>query len=308
MNFITKDNKEIYVYRYEDVQGEIKGAVQLAHGMSEHIARYESFAKELNKAGFVVYGNDHRGHGKSVKSKDELGIIADENGFEKMVEDMYTLSCKIKEKHPNLPLFLFSHSMGSFLSQRYIMIHGEEINGVILSGSNGKNPFLLTLIGNKIADSEIKKLGRNKVSKKMDKLMFGKFNKKFSPNRTDFDWLSSIESEVDKYINDEYCGFLFSAGAYKDLLDGVEIIEQDKEIDKVPKDLPMFIISGDKDPVGNLGKGVIKLSETYKSHGMKSVKVKLYKNGRHELLNDIHREEVISDVIDFINGILSEKK
>ncbi len=300
MNFKTRDDRDIYVYSFENVEGEAKGVVQIAHGMSEHIARYEYVAKKLNQAGYLVYGNDHRGHGKSVTSKEELGILADENGFEKMAEDMFTLTKKIKEKHPNLPLFLLGHSMGSFLSQRYIMLYGNEINGVILSGSNGKNPALLMWVAKKVSSSEVKKLGRNVRSEKMNNMMFGSFNKSFKPNRTEFDWLSTVDSEVDKYIADDYCGFLFSAGAYKDLVDGISLISKSEEINKVPKNLPIFIISGTKDPVGNFGKGLQKLKNTYKSHGLKNVEMKLYDGDRHEILNEKDRDLVIKDIIEFI--------
>ncbi len=302
----NNDDIEINVNCFEAL-GDVKGVVQIAHGMSEHCGRYADFARFLNSHGYIVYANDHRGHGKSVKSKYELGIIADEAGFSKMVDDMYMLTLYIKKTHPDLPLFLFGHSMGSFLSQRYIMLHGDELSGVILSGSNGKNPKILSYIANKIARSEERKLGRNVPSVKMDKLLFGQFNSKFKPNRTPFDWLSRDEAEVDKYINDPLCGFIFSAGAYRDLLDGLSLIEDRKNVANVPKNLPIFIISGTKDPVGNFKKGLIKLKNTYDSMGINSVKMKLYEGARHELLNETNREEVYKDVVEFIDSNLIER-
>ncbi len=301
MNFKTKDNKEIYVHKFENVQGDVKGVIQIAHGMSEHIGRYEHFASELNKNGYLVYGNDHRGHGKSVKSMEELGILADSDGFNKMVEDMYTLSKKIKEKHPNLPLFLFGHSMGSFLSQRYIMLHGDILKGVVLSGSNGRNAKLLMKFGQMKAQKEVEKVGRENISKDLNRLIFKKSKKSIGETKTKFDWLSRYKEEVQKYIDDPYCGFIFSAGAFQDLIDGVELIARSEEIAKVPKDLPILLVSGTKDHIGNFGKGVIKLRDTYKDFEIKDVEMKLYEGARHEVVKELNKEESIGDIIDFLN-------
>ncbi len=305
MNFTTKDHKNIYVYSYE--VDKPKAIIQIAHGMAEHAKRYEYFAKALNKAGYTVYANDHRGHGKSVKTKEELGIMADEDGFNKTLDDMRTLTNLIKEKHPNLPIVLFGHSMGSFLAQKYLMYYPEDISCAILSGSNGENPVILSYLAKKIAASEVKKLGRNEKSKKMNALLFGKFNKKFKPNRTDFDWLSTNETEVDKYVNDDYCGFLFSAGGYHDMISEIIHINNSDKINNIPKNLPILLVSGDKDPVSNFGKGVIKLRDKYLNSGIKNVEMKLYKGLRHEVLNENGRDLIIDDIINFINKNIDEE-
>ncbi len=298
----TKDNKNIFVKVYENPEIKAKGIVQIAHGMSEHISRYEDFAQELVDANYIVYGNDHRGHGKSVNNVSELGIIADENGFDKMLEDMYFLTCKIKEEHPNLPIFLFAHSMGSFLAQRYVMIYPNSIDALILSGSNCPIPKPILYIAEKILNREIKKNGRNFKNQKISNLVFGSFNKKFKEAKTDFDWLTRDENEVNKYINDERCAFSFSTGAFKDLLDGLKSISKDSEFEKISKNLPILIVSGSSDPVGKCGKGLIKLKNIYNKHGIKNVDLKLYENARHEILNELNKKEVIQDIINFLDN------
>ncbi len=298
--FKSSDETEIFVYKWIPKDGNVKGIVQIAHGMAEHAERYDRFAKYLNKNGYIVYANDHRGHGKTAGAIDNLGYLADENGFEWLVKDIQTLSSLIKEENPSLPLFLLGHSMGSFVAQRYIMLSGKEIDGVILSGSNGKQGLMLKF-GSIIAKREIKKHGRKTQSQKLDKLVFGGFSKTFEPSRTGFDWLSRDEKEVDKYTNDPYCGTVFTAGFFHDFLIGLMEIEDKNNIALVPKDLPIYIFSGAQDPVGKFGNGVINLYNRYKNHGVKDIKYKLYKDGRHEMLNEINRDEVMDDVVAWLD-------
>ncbi len=306
MNFTTNDGKNIHVYSYE-VENP-KAIVQIAHGMAEHAKRYEYFAKELNKAGYTVYANDHRGHGKSVSNPEQLGIMADKDGFNKTLDDMKTLSDLIKDKHKGLPLILFGHSMGSFLSQKYVMLYGHNLKALVLSGSNANNPKLLSLIAKSISRREVKKRGRNEKSEMMNNLLFGKFNNKFKPNRTAFDWLSTDDAEVDKYINDTYCGFLFSAGAYYDMISEIINIDKSTKTRDIPKDLPILIVAGKNDPVSNFGKGVVKLRDKYINSGLHNVEMKLYDNFRHEVLNETGKDLVIKDIIHFLNKVIDEDK
>ena len=302
-NFTFKDkgNLEIFVYKWlpnEEVQ--VKGVVQIAHGMAETAARYEDFAKALTNDGFIVYANDHRGHGKTAGEVEKLGDLG-EDGFNSMVENMHALNDRIKEENHNLPIFLFGHSMGSFLTQRYICLYGNGLKGTILSGSCGKQGILID-IARLIAKGEIKKFGRSGKSNKLDKLSFGSYNNSFKPNRTAFDWLSRDNKEVDKYIDDPFCGTVFTAGFFYDFLGGLKNIADNMEIKKVPKDLPIYIFSGDKDPVGKNGQGILKLVKTYKEHCIKDLTYKLYKDGRHEMLNETNKEEVITDVLKWLNA------
>lgn len=300
--FKSDEGTDIYVYNWRpDEEIQIKGVVQIAHGMAETAARYERFAKVLTDNGYIVYIHDHRGHGNTAKTIENLGYLAEKDGFKWLVEDVHKLSEIIKKENPALPLFLFGHSMGSFVTQRYIMLYGKELKGTILSGSNGKQGPILN-IGAFLAKREAKRNGRKAQSSKLDKLSFGSFNNAFKPNRTAFDWLSRDNDEVDKYIKDPFCGTVFTCGFFYDFLSGLKEIEKDENIALVPKDLPVFIFAGDKDPVGKNGKGIIRLFNTYKKFNIKDVTYKLYKDGRHEMLNESNRDEVMSDVINWLNN------
>lgn len=300
--FKGEENIDIYVYKYiPKYNNDIKGIVQISHGMSEEASRYERFANQLTKNGYIVYVNDHRGHGKTAKSIENLGILAKHDGIGCIVKDLKKLTDIIKSEHKDLPVFLFSHSMGSFAAQRYIIEHSIEIDGVILSGTNGDHGVEVDagLIVSKIMNS-LK--GRDKKAHLIDKLAFGNFNKKFS-KKTDFDWLSSDEEEVNKYISNPYCGEVFSNGFFHDLFENFKYIRNIENVNKVNKNLPIYIFAGDKDPVGKFGKGIIKLYNTYKSVGIEQVEYKLYKDGRHEMLNEINKEEVMDDVIKWLEAV-----
>ncbi|MGL5693609.1 MAG: lysophospholipase [Peptostreptococcaceae bacterium] len=297
-----KDNLDIHVYKWESEEVSPKGVVQISHGMSETAKRYEYFANQLTSNGYIVYIHDHRGHGLSAKSIDNVGYLAEEDGFGYLVDDINTLSEIIKNENKELPLYLFGHSMGSFASQRYIMEHSHNIEGLILSGSNGKHGSILK-IAEKIIKVNINKNGRRHRSKMIDKLIFGGNNKKFKNPRTEFDWLSRDEKEVDKYIEDPFCGVLFTTGFFYDFIKGLQEIEDKDNLKKVPLDLPIFILSGDKDPVGKNGKGVLNLRDRYVNVGVKNVSCKLYEDGRHEMLNEINKDEVINDVLMWLDEI-----
>ncbi len=302
--FKADEDLEIFVASWIPEEGtKIKGVVQLAHGMAEHIARYEGFAKYLNDNGYAVYGNDHRGHGKTAGIMDNVGYFADNDGFKKVVMDMFRLTRIIKEKHPDLPVYLFGHSMGSLLSRSYICEHSEELQAVILSGTMG-NPGLLGKVGIMIAKLESLIKGRKAKSPMLDKMSFGKFNTAFKPNRTDFDWLSRDNEEVDKYVSDPYCGVVFTAGFFVDMLSGLNEVFKPSSVQKIPKDLPVFLFSGDKDPVGDNKKGVEGVYQSYLKADIRDVTLKFYPEGRHEMLNETNRDEVFSDVVSWLNSHL----
>jgi alpha-beta hydrolase superfamily lysophospholipase len=295
--FTSAEGTEIFVYVWKPDEGiKVKGIVQIAHGMAETGARYERFADKLTEHGYIVYINDHRGHGKTAQTIDNVGYLAESEGFKWLVEDVHQLTGIIKSNHPGLPVFLLGHSMGSFVTQKYIMLYGRELNGTILSGSNGKQGLILKF-ATIIAQNELKKHGRKSKSPKLNKISFGKHNKAFEPKRTEYDWLSRDEAEVDKYINDPFCGGIFTVGFFYDLLIGLKEIENKQNLFLVPRELPIYIFSGDKDPVGRNGKGIIKLFNTYKQLNIQDVTYKLYKDGRHEMLNETNRDEVMRDVI-----------
>jgi len=299
--FCDEENIEIFTYKWMPDEGkEIKGIIQIAHGMAETAARYERFAEFFTNEGFIVYANDHRGHGKTAKCLENVGYIG-QNGFYWMIEDMKQLNDIIKKENPNLPVYLLGHSMGSLLAQGYITKYGDSLGGVILSGTAGKQGLLLD-IGRFIAYIEMKIKGERWQSKLLNKLSFGNYNKSFKPTKTEFDWLSRDEKEVEKYINDPFCGTIFTSSFYYDFLRGFRSIHQKKNMAKISKDLPIYIFSGDQDPVGNKCKTIKWLIETYKRLGIKEVQYKFYKDGRHEMLNEINRDEVMKDLLLWIKS------
>lgn len=301
--FTGEEGLQIYGYKWlpENIE-EAKGIIQISHGMAEGAHRYEPLAKYLTNHGYIVYAHDHRGHGQTGDKVGQIGILAKENGFEYLVRDLHKLSQMIRKDYPQLPLILLGHSMGSFVAQRYIMEYGNEIEGLILSGSNGKQGILLD-IGLWMVKKEVEKIGRNTPSKKLDKLIFGTYNKQFGATRTPFDWLSRDEKEVDKYIEDPYCGGVFSAGFFYDFLTGLKYIGKLENKKSIPVTLPIYIFSGDRDPVGKNGKGILDLVKDYKKVGIQKVEYKLYPGGRHEMLNEVNKEEVMKDILGWVEEI-----
>lgn len=291
--FKAPDGVEIYVYKWLPDREEIKGIVQIAHGMAETAARYKRFAKFLTERGYAVYANDHRGHGKTAKSIDDIGYTG-EDGFNWMVKDMKQLNEIISDEHNDKQIFLFGHSMGSLLGQRYISLYGDSINGIILSGTSGKQGFMLN-IGIAIAKLEVRRKGARTQSIRLDKMMFGSYNEGIKNPETKFDWLSRDKDEVAKYIDDPYCGGVFTAGFFYDFLVGFKKLHIKENMNRIPKALPIFIFSGTKDPVGKDCKTVKWLVDEYKNIGINNVSYIFYEDGRHEMLNEINRDEVMNN-------------
>lgn len=281
-----------------------KAAVQIAHGYAEHIGRYDAFAGKLAETGIVVYGNDHRGHGKTNGNIGDAICFADEAGFDKVVADMRALTAIIQTENPGIPLFLFGHSMGSMLTRRYIQLYGDDLAGAVLSGSGVFSNGLLKL-GTVVATSEIKRKGRAHPSRLLDKLVFQNFNRGFKPARTDLDWLSRDPVEVDKFLADPLRGKIGSAGYFHDFFSGLLAMNDAANIQSIPKNLPLHFISGTADPVGGrVGKGIVQTCRAYQRAGLQNVSSKLYEGARHELLNELNKEAVAQDVIDWINARL----
>lgn len=291
----AQDEKELFVYRWLPERNTCQAIIQIAHGMAEHAGRYEEFAKSMVKEGYALYANDHRGHGRTAKSMEERGVFADKGGWDIVVEDMYQLTKHIKEQWPGKPIILLGHSMGSLLTRHYISLYGGGIKAVILSGTSGQHGLILD-VGRNLAKIECTLRGKRYKSVLLNKLSFGSFNIKFEPARTEFDWISRDEKAVDKYIQDPYCGGIFSCGFFYDLLTGLKTINNKKLIHSIPKDLPILFISGEKDPVGNNTKDVLHVIQTYKEAGIKNIDYHFYQDARHELLHELNKEEVIEDI------------
>ncbi len=297
---VTEDH-EIQVYEWlPDNAENIKGILQISHGMAEHAKRYKYFAAFLTKNNYAVYVNDHRGHGKTAGKIDKLGFFSEENGWRKVVDDLKALSLHVKEKHPNKAYFVFGHSMGSFLMRDYISNPPFKLSGAVISATAG-DPGFLGKIGVLITRILLLFVSSKKKSKLMDSLSFGAYNNKFKPNRTKFDWLSRDNEQVDKYVEDPYCGFICSTLFFKDLLTGLLSVNKQSFIDLVAEDLPILFFAGDNDPVGNFGKGVIEVRDKFINAGVKDIDFKLFEGGRHEMLNEINKDEVYRFVLNWLN-------
>lgn len=272
-----------------------KAIVQISHGMVETIDRYSYFAEKLNEQGYAVYGHEHRGHGKYAFDIGEEGYLG-KDGFKGLVDNVKLVTDIIKKENPEIPVILFGHSMGSFVAQRYAQVYGNELSGLILSGSNGQAPFGSSagVFLSKLSMICFDKMHKGSL---IDKLSFGTYNSKIKNPRTKFDWLSRSEESVDKYIENKYCGFVCTSAFYYELIKAIKFNTKKENVACVPKDLPIYILSGDDDPVGLYGKGVKKLYDLYKEADIKEVEMKLYEGGRHEMLNEINRDEVISDIL-----------
>lgn len=298
--FPSSDGKTlIHVNQWTPVKREIRGVVQIAHGVAEYGARYAVFAQFLCEKGFVVVANDHLGHGQSLIEGRPMVYLGDENGWEHTVDDMERLRERTAAVFPGKPYFLFGHSMGSFLARTHLIRYPGRLTGCVICGT-GHMSGLVTAGGKLIADGEIKKLGRAAYSEKADTLAFGAYNKRFAPNRTAFDWLSVNEENVDAYIADPLCGGKTTLGLFRDMMGGLSFICRQENINKMDKDLPVFFIAGDQDPVGDMGKGVEKAHACFKKAGMKDVSLKLYHGLRHEILNEKTCQYVFLDVLTWL--------
>lgn len=305
--FVDPQKYEIFVYKWSQDSGcPVKAAIQIAHGMAETAARYERFAKALTEAGYIVYANDHRGHGMTAKFPEKVGFMGTD-GLNWAVEDMHRLHQIIQAENPSIPRFLLGHSMGSFLTQQYISLYGAGLQGVILSGTSGKQGFILNL-GAVLAKWVMVLKGAQTPSPFLDQLTFGSYNNHFKPNRTKFDWLSRDEAEVDAFMADPFCGAIFSAGYFYDLCCLLKRIHQLANQRHIPVDLPIYLFSGTQDPVGNYTKTIHRLIQTYQTLGIGDVTCKFYPEGRHEMLHEINRDEVTRDIIEWLDGHLKSVK
>ena len=278
-----------------------KAIVQIAHGVADHIDRYRDFMAYLAQNGFLVVGNDHLGHGHTIRHDNEQGFFAYKNGWEHAVNDIEKLRIITKSEYPNLPYIFFGHSMGSFLIRTYIIKHPDTYDAAIISGT-GHMPKAMIKSGHALANTIVKIKGPKHISKLIDNIAFGSYNKSFSPTRTNFDWISSDEEQVDKYVADPLCGFIATASLFSDLMSGLSFITKQENINKMNKSKPVCFISGADDPVGEKGKGVERAYKAFCDAGLSDVYMKLYPGGRHEMLNEVNRSEVYKDICCWIDS------
>lgn len=293
----SKNNLNVIIWETEK---EPIGVLQIVHGMAEYIDRYDNFAKYMTEHGFNVIGHDHLGHGHSVSDERDYGFFAEENGDKIIIEDMHSVTQYAREKWEELPNFILGHSMGSFCLRQYLTKYSNDVFGAIIMGT-GWIPSAAALLGKTIATNTCKSKGSHTVNPLLIKLTIEPYNKPFAPARTNCDWLSRDEKQVDLYVNDKLCGFDFTAGAYKDFFTILEKIAKNRQLIGMRKSLPILITSGSVDPVGGK-KACEKLNAQYKRCGIDDVTLKLWENDRHEILNELDKSDVYRYIYNWLKS------
>jgi len=273
-----------------------KAIVQVLHGLGEYGDRYARFAAVAIDRGFALATHDHRGHGPHAA---ETGFFAERNGWDLLISDALLVQNTLMQRYPGLPVILLGHSMGSFIAQDFAIRSGHQLHALLLSASSGLSR-IETLAGRTLASFECRRVGRHGNSPLLDKLGFGDFNKPFRPSRTELDWLSRDEAEVDAYIADSLCGGPYSASLWYDLMGGFYKVSASDNIALIPTDLPVLITGGEKDPVGG-DKGMTRLAKRFAETGHSQLAVRIYPDGRHEMLNERNRDEVTADWLDWMD-------
>ena len=299
LTYTDHTNLEITYYKWA-AGGTPKAVVQMVHGMGEHALRYDHVAQTLNAAGYLVYAEDHRGHGKTSEVTG-VGLLGSD-GWQGTVENLKELHDIIKKENPALPVFLLGHSWGSFMSQNFIQNWGSELKGVILSGTGGKQATLGVLI--MLAKRINKKSGPAGITPLMQKLSVEPLNKPFQPSKTSHDWLSRDEAVVQTFLDDPLCGAPMPNGYWLEFALGLKHIWTKANEAKIPKDLPIFMITGELDPVNVQTKTFMILVKRYQKLGIKDLTYKIYDGARHEVLNELQKDDVKQDIVNFLDSHL----
>ena len=273
--------------------------LQIVHGMSEYVDRYDEFAKYLADKGILVVGDDHLGHGKSVTPGEPYGYFCKEDAPTVLVRDEHRLKKIMQEKYPGIPYLILGHSMGSFITRNYLMRYGSGINGALIVGTGMQSKPIL-LCARALAAIQKVFCGEKHVSRLVDKVAFGVYNKKIESPKTSFDWLSRNEENVRKYVDDPLCGFIFTVNGFRTLFKLIYNLHDTEKLKQMPSNLPVFFLSGTDDPVGNYGRDVEKVYQSFRGIGMNNVQMKLYPKDRHEILNEVDKEDVYGDIYRWI--------
>lgn len=274
-----------------------KGIFQIAHGMTEHIGRYEAFMRDLAENGFIACGHDHLGHGATAESDGEYGYFAKKDGHKLLCEDVVLFGNAMKKEYPDLPLILLGHSMGSFIVRGAVRRHPDACDALIIMGTSGKNP--LAFPGLAVSRLIRNVRGEKFISKFVLGVAFSSYNKYMESDHP-FAWLTRDEEELKKHDSDPLCAFLFTVSAMCDLILLQSLCNKRSWFKSVPKELPILLISGENDPVGNYGRGVKEVYRRLRSAGVSDVSLRLYPDMRHEILNDIGKENVREDILRFL--------
>ena len=279
-------------------EGEIKAILQICHGMVEHISRYHGFAEFLSEHGIYVVGHDHLGHGQSVTSAEKLGYFHETNGNSYVIADIHQLRVRTEKNYPNVPYFLMGHSMGSFLVRQYLGLYGSGLKGAVIMGT-GDQPSAVLGAGKLVCKVIAMFKGWTYRSKFVDNMAAGGYSKAFKDGSS---WLSQNKDNVAKYNDDPLSGFMFTVNAYYHMFSGMAKMNKQEAKGQIPKNLPVFFVAGQEDPVGNFGKSVEKVCQRYKDMGIKDVEIKLYPGDRHEILKEDDREVVYQDILNWLEN------
>lgn len=305
--FLSSTGKQIYAKKWtQEGMESYTGVIQIVHGMQEHIGRYEEFANIAIQYGYIVIGYDQIGHGKTAKEEEDLGYFDKKDGWNRLVEDIHILQNKIKEEYPKLPYIIFGHSMGSLLVRTYLTKYNDDIVGAIISGTSGQKRRLI--LGQILTKAIILLYGEKYRSRLLEYLITGSFSSKYRENgKTQNEW-EDIDSneEEEKKEKDPKCGFNFTARGYLDLLKGTYYLSKQRNIDKT-KNVPIYVFSGDKDPVGGMGKGVIRAYHMLQKAGLTNLSIQLFQDVKHDWMNDIDKQKVYFYLLKWIEETIINK-
>lgn len=288
-------------------EGEVRAVLQISHGMVEMIDRYEDFALFLNRYGYAVIGNDHLGHGLTAGNDGDLGYFCPRNMSATVVADLHRVTRYARKKYKHKPYFLLGHSMGSFMARRYLMTYGMDLDGAVICGT-GSQGWLVLAAGTIVAGGMRLLLGDRYRSQFLEMSAFGAYQKRIPDPRTRSDWMTRDTGIVDFCRNNKYCSFLFTVNGYRTLFEVLAFIQQKKNIDRIPAELPLFFIAGGQDPVGHYGADVRKVASGYEKAGIGDVSLKIYEEDRHEVLNELDRDQVYRDVLSWLDAKVMDKE
>lgn len=294
------DDKKTNIHSVKWIpEGEVKGIIQIVHGMTEHILRYEEFAEYFTEKGYVVVGIDLIGHGTSIAKDSKPMYFGPIGSWKHVVKDVLKCRNMTQKEYPNVPIYLVGFSLGSFVVRTYMIKMKHRVDGIILIGTGQKSSIELAL-AKMMVKKEIKKIGEDNTNDVIRKLSLESYNKYFKPNRTYCDWLLANEEALDEYINDELCGDSISAGLFYEMINAMIYTGNKKNIAKMDMDIPILLLSGEDDPVGDFGKGIDMVYKLFNKVGAKSVEKKLYQGMRHDILREKDKENVYNDIINWI--------
>lgn len=283
-------------------EGQPKGILQIIHGIAERVERYDEFANYLTAQGFLVVAEDHMGHGSSLEEGGVRGYF--HGGWFTAVDDSCRLMKDTMAEYPGVPYVLFGHSMGSFMARTILARYPDSgISAAVICGTGWQPTFALPALI-KVVEGICRKNGEETPNEQLDNMIFGGYNKRIENVRTPKDWLTRDETIVDAYIADPMCGFVASCGLLRDMMKGIYYVQQPKHLACMKKNLPVFFIAGQEDPVGPYGKGVAQAAKAFRKAGMINVALKLYPDCRHEILNELNREEVYADITHWLGQVI----